>query len=184
MWHWFMRKGRTAPSPRQVTRRNSVARFLGRFMATWLLGIVVLSLLPAIEAGAVRGTVANLGAILRLLPGEIHVTPPVIHVMNRVSIEIVPDCTPLLPVLALWAAIAAFPSSFGWKTMGAIGGAMVLWSFNLVRLLALIPLLLWAPSFYSFSHLVLLQTVGLLVVCGCYVLWIRLQKDGSSIEME
>ena len=184
MWCRLMRKGRTARSPSQPNGRNSVARFLGRFLAAWLLGILILSLLPAIEAGAVRGTVANLGAILGLLPGEMRVTPPVIQVLNRVSIEIVPDCTPLLPVLALWAAIAAFPSSFGWKAVGAIGGAMVLWIFNLVRLLALIPLLIWAPSLYSFSHLVLLQAVGLLVVCGCYVLWIRLQKGWSSIALD
>jgi len=177
MWRRLMRTGRIIPNLGQEANSNRlVARFLGRFVTAWLLGILILSLLPAIEAGAVQGTVASLAATLRLLPVEVRVTPPVIHVMNRISVEIVPDCTPLLPVLALWAAIAAFPSSLGWKTVGAIGGATVLWIFNLVRLLALVPLLIWAPSLYSFSHLFLLQTAGLLVVCALYVLWIRLQN--------
>jgi exosortase/archaeosortase family protein len=170
-------KGASTPSnPKPVTTRapRPAIRFLVRFTTAWVLGLIVLSLFPAVEGWAVEDTLRNLGVVLRVLRMEVRVFPPFIQAED-LFVEIVPDCTPLLPTLALVAAIAAFPARFRWKVCGILTGTVVLWVFNLVRLLAMMRLLAWLPEFAPFAHLFLLQTITLLVVFGLFSFWLYLQ---------
>lgn len=159
-----------------IQYRSGVTEFLMRFVALWLLGLLTFALFPVIEDAAVRGTVLSAATCLRALSIDVRVAQPYFYVPGGASVEIVPECTPLLPVLALWAGILAFPSGMIWRLGGMLGGAVALWIFNVGRVLALIPLVVWAPSVSAFGHVFVLQTLGVLFVCALYALWMRVLR--------
>jgi exosortase/archaeosortase family protein len=151
-----------------------VLGFLARFIALWGVSLVLLARLPALERWAIQGTVASLLALVRALGVAASGTAAFVEV-GGVDLQIVPDCTPLMPTAGLWAAVIAFPAPLRWKLAGVAGGAAAVWVFNLVRILALVAVLKWWPAAFDFVHVYLWQTVTLLVVCGLFILWLRLQ---------
>jgi exosortase/archaeosortase family protein len=179
------RPQRTTLSPQSdrfsIGSLRPVVGFLLRFAVLWVTGLVLLALLPAVERAAVRWTVASLEAVSRVLPVESTFTPPFLY-LGGISLEIVPDCTPLLPALAFAAAVTAFPASLYWKLTGLLLGTALLWLFNVVRLFALIAVLAWAPSLASFAHVFFIQTLTLLLICLLFCLWLRAQEGEGGIS--
>jgi exosortase/archaeosortase len=94
--------------PRRAEVR-AVLGFLARFAGGWIATLVLLAFVPAIDRWAVRHTVASLLFVTRLF-GLGGTSAGENLVIGGVSIDIVPDCTPLMPTAALWIAIAAFPA--------------------------------------------------------------------------
>jgi exosortase/archaeosortase family protein len=158
-----------------------VIGFLARFVTVWILGLFVLSFVPAIENIAVRGTVASVALCLKMLSFEALVMSPIL-LLGYGSLEIVPECTPLLQTLALWAAMAAFPSSARWKAIGMLGGAAAIWVLNVARVMILIGFIVWTPSFSAFGHVLVLQTLGLLLVLSLYVAWIQMYRRRMGVR--
>jgi exosortase/archaeosortase family protein len=138
-------------------------------------GIFLLSLFPTTEAWAVQATTNSLGFILRLFADSVRVTSPFVHA-NGVLGEILPECTTLLPTLALVAAIAAYPASPAWKIVGILGGIVILWIFNVMRLVALMVLLMWNPKFSRFAHVYFFQTLTLMLISSLFSIWIFQQQ--------
>jgi len=165
-------------TPRRAETR-AVLGFLARFAGGWIATLVLLAFFPPIDLWAVRHTVSSLLLVTRLfgLPGFSGGTDVTIA---GVSIQIVPDCTPLMPTAALWIAIAAFPAPWRWKLAGLLGGGVMLWLYNLARILALIPVLAHRPQLFEFIHVYLWQTVTLLVVFALFLLWLRVQRAGEA----
>jgi exosortase/archaeosortase family protein len=151
-----------------------VVGFVLKFMIFWTVALVLVSQVPNVERWAVDVTVANLIRVLRLFSVQSLVSG------NRVlagatSIEIVPDCTPLMPTLVLWAAMCAFPVAWRRRMLGLLLGAAVVWVFNLLRVLALLAVLQWRPQDFKVAHVYLWQTGTLLAVTAMFVLWVRFQ---------
>jgi exosortase/archaeosortase family protein len=148
--------------------------FLARFAGGWVAALVLLALAPSIERWAVRSTISSLLFFTRLfrlqtVAGGDHLS------IAGVSIQIVPDCTPLMPTVALWIAIAAFPAPWRGKLVGLAAGAFLLWLYNMARILALVPVLAHRPQLFEFIHVYLWQTVTLVVVFALFLVWLKLQ---------
>jgi len=177
--------GAAAPSgigDRKAPRRaeiQAVLGFLARFAGGWISILLLLAFVPAIEHWAVRNTISSLLFITHLFGLGSSTGGESINI-SGVSIEIVPDCTPLMPTAALWIAIAAFPAPWRWRLAGLAAGALLLWLYNLARILALIPVLAYRPQLFDFIHVYLWQTVTLLVVFALFLLWLRLQQPGPA----
>jgi exosortase/archaeosortase family protein len=169
-------EGRKPPRRAEV---RAVLGFLARFAGGWFSILLLLAFVPAIEHWAVRNTISSLLFITRLFRLGSSAGGESISI-GGVSIEIVPDCTPLMPTAALWIAIAAFPAPWRWRLAGLATGALVLWLYNLARILALIPVLAYRPQFFDFIHVYLWQTVTLLVVFALFLLWLRLQQPRAE----
>jgi exosortase/archaeosortase family protein len=164
--------------PRQAEVR-AVLGFLARFAGGWICTLVLLSFFPAIDRWAVNRTVSSLLFITRLFGLASDAVAGSFRIAG-VSVQIVPDCTPLMPTAALWIAIAAFPAPWRWKLWGLAAGALLLWLYNMARILALIPLLALKPQLFEFIHVYLWQTVTLLVVFALFMLWLRLQQPKAT----
>jgi exosortase/archaeosortase family protein len=179
------RPGAAAPSgtgDRKAPRRaeiQAVLGFLARFAGGWISILLLLAFVPAIEHWAVRNTISSLLFITHLFRLGSSTGGESINI-SGVSIEIVPDCTPLMPTAALWIAIASFPAPWRWRLAGLAAGALLLWLYNLARILALIPVLAYRPQLFDFIHVYLWQTVTLLVVFALFLLWLRLQQPGPA----
>jgi exosortase/archaeosortase family protein len=167
---------------RKAPRRAEVRAVLGffaRFAAGWIVTLVLLSFFPAIDRWAVNRTVSSLLFVTRLFGLASDAVAGSISIAG-VPLEIVPDCTPLMPIAALWIAIAAFPAAWRWKLWGLAAGGLVLWLYNMARILALIPVLALKPKLFEFIHVYLWQTVTLLVVFALFMLWLRLQQPKTE----
>ena len=151
-----------------------VLGFVIRFGLYWALALGVISQVPAIERWAVNTTVANLSLILRALTVKTVISNNFIQA-GRASIEIVPDCTALMPTLVFWAAVAAFPTPWRRRVAGLVMGAVAVWAFNLLRVIVLIAVLWWMPKHFGFVHVYLWQAGTLLVVSAMFMYWARLQ---------
>ena len=151
-----------------------VLGFVLRFVVAWVLALVLVSQVPGVERWAVNLTVLNLTSLLGLLSVQTAVSGNLI-VAGRTAIEIVPDCTPLMPTLVFWAAVSSFPVSWRRRISGLLLGAAAMWIFNLLRVLALLAVLWWRPQDFKFAHVYLWQTGTLLVVVAMFIFWVRLQ---------
>ena len=165
-------------APRRAEVR-AVLGFLARFAAGWVATLVLLALMPAIERWAVGNTVWSLLLTTRLFRIASTGAESDIQIAG-VSIQIVPDCTPIMPTAALWIAIAAFPAPWRWKIGGLLAGAVLLWLYNMARILALVPVLAYRPQLFDFIHVYLWQTVTLLVVFALFLLWLKLQQPKGA----
>ena len=169
--------GEAKRPPRRAEVR-AVLGFLARFASGWIAALVLFALVPSIERWAVRNTIASLISCTRLFGVRTAASGEHIAI-SGISIQIVPDCTPLMPTAALWIAIAAFPAPWRSKLAGLAAGAFLLWLYNMARIFALVPVLAYRPQLFDFIHVYLWQTVTLLVVFALFLTWLKLQKPGT-----
>lgn len=152
--------------------RSWVIGFVLRLLLGWAIAIGLLALAPGIERWAVGATVGSVAATLRL--GALHPQISGATIMlGDSALIIIPECTPLMPVLLLAIAMIAYPAPARWKLAGIGAGVVALWIFNIVRMLALFATLVWWPSSFKFMHVYLWQSVTLLVVSGLFMAWLR-----------
>jgi exosortase/archaeosortase family protein len=168
--------GRKAPRRAEV---RAVLGFLARFAGGWIATLLLLTFFPGIDRWAVERTVSSLLFVTRTFGLASDAVAGSMRIAG-VPVEIVPDCTPLMPIAALWIAIAAFPAAWRWKLWGLTAGGLALWLYNMARILALIPVLAHQPKLFEFIHVYLWQTVTLLVVFALFMLWLRLQQPKAE----
>lgn len=172
-------------APASAARRPAaghVRRVIGfvlRFAGYWLVALVVLALVPAVERWFVLATVGTLQVALRLLGVESSAAGSLVEV-GHATLLIVPDCTSLMSTVALASAIGAFPGGVGRRLAGLVAGAALLWGYNVLRLLLLIAAMKWEPKVFDFMHVYLWQTVTVVVVSVLFVLWVRLGQPRPS----
>ena len=151
-----------------------ILAFVGRFAGAWVAALAILAVVPAIESWTVSTTIASLCGLLHLFHTECIASGPYVK-LGGVDLEIVGDCTSLMPTLALWSAVFAFPAPRVWKAIGIVAGAIVLWVYNLSRVIAVAVVLRSNPAWFEFVHAYLWQTVTLGTVLVLFVLWIRVR---------
>ena len=167
--------GRPAFSEPPPAATRAVLGFAFRFVAGWAIVIVLISWFPVLDRWAVDHTVASLLGAARLFRIACTSAGTSIQLAGT-ALQIVPDCTPLMPFAALAIAVFAFPASWRWRVLGLAGGALALWIYNLLRIFALASVLRFRPDWFEFIHVYLWQTMTLLVVFAMFVAWLRLQS--------
>ena len=172
-------RDRPRRSGAHVDDRWRIGGFVARLLAGWGLAVGLLALVPGIEHWAVMSTVGSVGGALRLASLEPAIAGTTITV-HQTALQIIPECTPLMPGLLLAIAMAAYPSSLRWKAAGIGAGIGLLWVFNVVRVLALMASLAWWPGSFRFLHVYLWQSVTLLVVSALFLAWLRLEPAGRA----
>jgi exosortase/archaeosortase family protein len=114
-----------------------------------------------------------------IVPAAVRVTGPVFTI-GTMSIQIVPDCTPMFPTLLLVGSMLAYPASWQRKATGIACGAALLWVYNMARIYVLMVVLRFAPAQFDIVHVYLWQTVTLLLVLGCFLLWVRISGASAA----
>lgn len=175
------RGGKTAGEGRRRSRerggspaaeRSWVVGFVLRLLAGWAVAIGLLALAPGIERWAVTATVGSIGVALRLASLCPEILDTTIR-LGSVALIIIPECTPVMPVLLLAIAMVSYPATLRWKLAGIGAGIVALWIFNVVRMLALFATLVWWPESFKFMHVYLWQSITLLVVSALFMTWLR-----------
>jgi len=149
--------------------------FVIRFGAGLVLGQLAIAYLPPIERWAVMNTLGSLRLVAWCFGLHSDIEGDSFHV-GPSQIQIIGECTPVMPTSVLAAAIAAYPTVLRAQLLGIVAGAVVIWAFNLLRIASLMVVLAWRPGSFDFIHMYLWQTVTLFVVLLIFLLWARLQR--------
>lgn len=172
--------GRPALSEPPPAANRAVLGFAFRFVAGWALVIVLVSWFPGLDRWAVDHTVASLLAAARLFRVAGSTVGGASIQLAGTALQIVPDCTPLMPFAALAIAVFAYPAAWRWRALGLAGGAVALWLYNLLRIFVLALVLRFHPQWFEFIHIYLWQTMTLLVVFAMFLVWLRLQNRAPA----
>ena len=86
---------------------------------------------------------------------------------------VVPDCTPVGPLLLLWGATVVFPAPWRARLLGMAVGALVLTGLNFVRLVTLVLIGLARPEALEFAHILVWQSIMIVAAIGVWMAWLR-----------
>ena len=154
------------------TPSRRILEFLTKFLCAWVLALAVIAAIPAVERWTLQATMTSLSVLAHLLRTDYVATGPYVTLAGS-TLEMVSDCTSLMPTLAFWCAILAFPAPWPWKAIGMLSGALILWTYNLARVVALALIIRSHPGWFEFVHAYLWQTITMGVVLLTFIGWIR-----------
>jgi exosortase/archaeosortase family protein len=137
----------------------------------WLLGLLLLAAVPQVEALAITATLKSISSVAALLGISCRIAGSSLE-LDGANLEIITDCTPIMATIMLWSAMIAFPARRQWRALGMLAGLVVLWLYNVARVLVLAFVLARHPRWFDFVHIYLWQTLTLGVVGLIFVLWV------------
>lgn len=153
--------------------------FLIRFVAGTLAGIAAIAWIPALSAVSIAFTVRHAATAGRLLGWPVRGEGETLA-WNGLRLEIVPDCTPLVPMVLLASAILAYPAPWRRRAAGIAAVWPLLWLYNLARVLAMVAVVERRPGWFEFTHVYLWQAVTLAACVGLFALWLPLAAAPPS----
>jgi len=120
-------------------------------------------------AGFLRFTARATGAILNLFGASVQVDGTLVSSPDY-SINIVTECTGLIPMAIVVCAVLAYPCTWRQKGIGAALGIVALFVLNLVRTSSLFFIgSHFSSSFFNTAHFLIWQPV---MIVGAIVLWL------------
>jgi len=117
--------------------------------------------------------------LISLLGYEVHSDSyNIIHPDN--SLQIAKGCDAVLPVLLLTSTIFIFPGiALNQKFKGAITGLLLLATVNIIRIISLFFVGLYAKSWFDFFHVEFWQALFILLSVWYFFAWLSRQKTSS-----
>ena len=150
------------------------------------LGVIVLSrsqpaAAPVLSFGPITAFVASLVQSLLQWTGiEALRVAAFLYVPGGFAYEITVGCTGLLPAAVLTVAILASPESRTAKRRGVLAGVPLVLVVNLVRLVHLFYLGVYAPRLFVLAHSVLWEGAIVLVTFATWLAWTRWAARSSA----
>jgi archaeosortase B (VPXXXP-CTERM-specific) len=91
---------------------------------------------------------------------------------SRFAFQIVDLCTAIMPMMIFTAAILAFPSRIKEKALGLVLGLLAIFVVNEIRLVSLFFIGVYAPSIFETAHLLVWQSLMILLAIGLWLVWV------------
>ncbi len=88
------------------------------------------------------------------------------------SVEILGNCNAIFETMLFLSAIIAFPASLKEKALGGGLGTIFIYLLNLIRVVVLYLIGVYAPDFFDESHVYVSQTIFIVMVAIFWLLWI------------
>ena len=148
----------------------------GRFVGLFVILLVTLEgiYLLTNQSWAVvmfAKTTAHLTAMLLSVLGESVRVDGVSLYSPLLNMRIVSECTAITPTMVFTSAVLAFPSAISAKVNGILLGVVALYLINLVRVVSLYYIGTHAPNQMEFIHIVVWQSIMILIAIGLWSLW-------------
>jgi exosortase/archaeosortase family protein len=130
--------------------------------------------------GANASTATALAFVLRLLGAGSHAEGTLVR-SEIFSLEIIAECTAILPIVLFLAAVAATPSSRRAKFWVLVWGVPAIFLFNLIRLVSLVYIGHIAPRAFESVHLLVWQPLIILFALALWLLWAERLRARTSL---
>ena len=88
------------------------------------------------------------------------------------SVEILGNCNAIFETMLFLSAIIAFPARLKEKALGGILGTAFIYLLNLMRVVILFLVGVYAPQYFDESHVYVSQTIFIVMVAIFWLLWI------------
>jgi len=89
------------------------------------------------------------------------------------SVRILGNCNAILETVLFLSAVIAFPASLKEKVVGGIAGTLFIYILNLVRVVLLFLIGVYAPQHFEQSHIYIAQTIFICLVAFFWLFWIE-----------
>ena len=96
----------------------------------------------------------------------------------KFSVTIERGCDAVEPTWLFCAAVLSFPSSWSQKALGMTAGIALLQLLNLMRIVTLFLIGVYAPSIFNASHMEIWPAVFVILAIVLFVVW----KDWTSMQ--
>jgi|SRR5215813_14249691 len=111
------------------------------------------------------------GVALRALGAAAVTTGPVIAAKGF-AVEIKNNCNAVFEFGLYTAAVCAYPTSPAAKATGLLAGAGVIYTLNMLRVVSLVALGVFARDWFEIGHLYAWQILFFAAVVACWFTWI------------
>ena len=91
------------------------------------------------------------------------------------------ECSGIIPMLILIAAVLAYPASIKRKAIGIIIGLIVLYIVNLIRTVTLFVIFSHMPGFFDVAHNIIWQAIMILLAVAIWLIWVS-RLPGATKE--
>lgn len=145
-----------------------VAASLGLTLFFYMLFARIPSLIGVVS----KATASATSGVLSILGLEVSLRGTILE-LSGFSFELVPDCTPLPPILLLSGAILAFPATWRAKGIGIIAGALILSALNLLRTVSLVYIEIYMSQWLDIAHNVIWQSVMIIAGVLVWLFWCK-----------
>jgi archaeosortase B (VPXXXP-CTERM-specific) len=149
-----------------------------------IIGIFTILYYQVIESRpfhAFMAFTANLTGILLNITGRNVTVSDTVVSSPQFSYQIVDLCTAVMPMLILTAAILAYPSRVKEKLVGLLIGLPGIFIVNQVRLISLFYIGLYAPGIFETAHLLVWQSLMILLAIGLWLIWVYKYVRSSAV---
>ena len=147
-------------------------RFCVRFALFTVLAFAILYAAQDVLVAPVNSQLAWVsGHLLRLFGAPASSRGPVVS-LGRFGVEIKNNCNAVYEIGLFAAAVWAYPASWRERLTGTLAGGAVLYLVNVLRVLTLLALGLFHPSWFEATHLYAWQALFLVVVAACWLAWL------------
>lgn len=149
-------------------------RFVARYLVVLLVGFTLLALKPVNDHFVDPYTtfVAHEARFVLNLFGENASVHGQILSSPRFSVAIYNGCNGLEAMLIFVCGVAAFPAPWRKRLVGLLLGFVAIQLVNIVRVVSLFYIGIFAPSWFSISHVFIWQTLIILTGVLLWLLWV------------
>jgi exosortase H (IPTLxxWG-CTERM-specific) len=89
------------------------------------------------------------------------------------SVKILGNCNAILETVLFLSAVIAFPASLKEKVVGGILGTIFIYTLNLIRVVLLFLIGVYAPQHFEQSHIYVAQSIFIVLVAIFWLFWIE-----------
>ena len=154
-------------------------RVVGTFVVLIAVFFSLLTYSPIVERIDVGALLAQLSAWLSWLflkgLGSLVGFPVVINGTNLGSggfvVDVSPACSGAVPTMIYLAAVFAYPASLRSKLTGAVIGAVVIHGVNLMRVVTLFLIGLFASEYFHDTHVYVAQALVVAIAVATWLFW-------------
>lgn len=135
-----------APVARYVNLGELMAQF-----ATWASSYLL------------RALAIGLGVELSIEGTRIH--------FGGFAVDVTEACSGVVPTAIYWAAVLAYPASWRARAIGLVLGTAVIHGLNVLRVVALILVGLFANPYFHYTHVYLAQAAVIVAAVATWLYW-------------
>ncbi len=155
-----------------LARNKMIVRSCAIFMFTVGTFVLVFSWLVETDTlfALLSFTAHSAAFVLNLFGGNVEVSGSVLA-SDRCALNIVNECTAIIPMMILLCAIVAYPSRFNHKLLGLVLGLPLLFLLNLIRVVSLFYVSTYFKNYMDTAHLLIWQPLMILAVIAIWLIW-------------
>lgn len=95
-------------------------------------------------------------------------------------VDVSPACSGAVPSMIYLAAVCAYPASWRSKLIGAVLGLTIIYGVNLIRVVALFLIGLFATQFFHETHVYIAQSLVVAIAVATWLYWAGRYADASG----